>query len=571
MESLEQVREEQKPRPSLASTSDPRRRETKEIPLQEGSKSIPSQHCYLHARLIRTTLDLFHLIMPPDLQIPPGVPCSSQITNLKSILYPHFHQFLSTSPSSSPSNQPQILQFLYIILPIIASESFLHLGKRTVRRDEDLVVLRALLRLSELKGVELGSKIVLDAIIAFHHSQRTIEVILDNLSKAGSKFLKDLEKDVVAPTISALSKLSSPTSSSARIKPTHDESLANISRTIYLLLILSRSHPSLSKSILNTPSILTILDNSYNHLSLSTRQSHPSPTTLLVQTKSHILLLLHTLLSSLPQSEREWKLGNLDSDPPEFGGEDGSKVERRILVNTSMITDYEVFFSETSGERNGPMTGTRKGKGRMIVEEDVMDILRSLSGSSLSNSAIGSASGMGINRDRVERGGPPNTNQIQSTSKTVPAPSAPTSQELSSISSIHAIFPNLPSHLLLQALRHPRFSSSSSGSGSGSGEEGLINALLEGELPVELSDLGKVLRGEELDVGIGVEATGAQGGKILCGANRDGGDNDHGDVGGGSGGHGAADGKKKQVFKRDNIWDQAPMDFSKLRVGKDES
>jgi hypothetical protein len=88
-------------------------------------------------------------------------------------------------------------------------------------------------------------------------------------------------------------------------------------------------------------------------------------------------------------------------------------------------------------------------------------------------------------------------------------------------------------HHLLAALRHPSFSY-----GEQSDIEGLTNALLEGSLPSELRELQDATR---------IPAPSSASAKQET----------------------FGDGNAKRI-KRDNIFDAMPMDFSKLKVGKDD-
>lgn len=100
------------------------------------------------------------------------------------------------------------------------------------------------------------------------------------------------------------------------------------------------------------------------------------------------------------------------------------------------------------------------------------------------------------------------------------------------IAPILALFPHIPSRLLIKALHHPTFSS-----GSGSDIENLTNALLEGTLPSEL---------DELKEAIGMSEPSME-----------------------SGQHESIEVGDMKRIKRDNIFDDMPMDFSKLKLGKE--
>jgi hypothetical protein len=88
-----------------------------------------------------------------------------------------------------------------------------------------------------------------------------------------------------------------------------------------------------------------------------------------IQTKSHLLLLLHTLLEPLPPSDREWKLEMMD----EHGENEGSDT----LVNTGICHDYNVLFAQQDGQAAIDLSSGESGK--QAIGEKQMDALRSLS------------------------------------------------------------------------------------------------------------------------------------------------------------------------------------------------
>jgi hypothetical protein len=105
-----------------------------------------------------------------------------------------------------------------------------------------------------------------------------------------------------------------------------------------------------------------------------------------------------------------------------------------------------------------------------------------------------------------------------------------------------ALFPQLPPHLVISALQHPRFSAPSTATSDPAIEE-LTNALLEDSLPAELVELSRALRASAPSTAT-AETFEPERARV--------------------------DGSNRRI-KRDNIFDEMPMDFSKLKVGKDSA
>jgi hypothetical protein len=116
------------------------------------------------------------------------------------------------------------------------------------------------------------------------------------------------------------------------------------------------------------------------------------------------------------------------------------------------------------------------------------------------------------------------------------------------IAPIKALFPTVPSYLLVSALQHPQFNLPIAKDGSDPGVEALTNAILDNKLPSNLDKLRRVVQGDDIETpsppDIQQETTAAT---LEASAP--------------SGGQQPA-----KLPKRQNIWDEMPMDFQKLKV-----
>lgn len=127
------------------------------------------------------------------------------------------------------------------------------------------------------------------------------------------------------------------------------------------------------------------------------------------------------------------------------------------------------------------------------------------------------------------------------------------------IEPILTLFPDMPHDLLHQALRHPRFASHKAQDG---GQDDpvtvLTNAMLDDTLPGDLKELGRRVRAftrgqEGVGEGSGIGSGSGNGGTPADRSRQPSPDKS---------------GTGKKTFKRDNIFNDVPMDFSKLSFGR---
>jgi hypothetical protein len=200
----------------------------------------------------------------------------------------------------------------------------------------DLLALSLLVRLSQEEILPL--QIIVDGIISYPLRSTSLNKVISTQLDKTPNLMDDLNNQVLLPLLSSLADTSS--------------EACNIPSISFILLAHARVHPSLIEGLHRSSATLPSLQTSYSRLSSSSL-----PTNNVIQAKSHILLLLHTLLSSLPQTEREWKLVSLSDD------DDVSlKRGRRPLVDQGLGEDYDLFFGGGKGE----------------VGEETMGVLREL-------------------------------------------------------------------------------------------------------------------------------------------------------------------------------------------------
>jgi hypothetical protein len=117
--------------------------------------------------------------------------------------------------------------------------------------------------------------------------------------------------------------------------------------------------------MMKTSTNLQVITATYSHIEANGALSDVSK----IYVKSTMLLLFHTLLSTLKQTEREWKIVNMQ-DPER-------KVKGRTLKDADMVDDYRFFFVDAPAAESGNGEGGASGERSTIGEVEV-DILRSL-------------------------------------------------------------------------------------------------------------------------------------------------------------------------------------------------
>jgi hypothetical protein len=203
-------------------------------------------------------------------------------------------------------------------------------GLVTAEDISDVTALRLLQRQSQKASVPL--QLILDAVIAYPHRAPLMEEIISAQMRIHPKLLEDLGSQVLEPL---LAKLLNPATAPA-----------SIPATAYILLALARSYNGISDRLMQQPSCLKSLQRGYSRLNGSVSDLAQN---FVVQAKSHLLLLLHTLLSSLRQADREWKLITLvDEDEAKPARRRG--IEAKPLKDASLAEDYVMFFTEEHGQ-----------------------------------------------------------------------------------------------------------------------------------------------------------------------------------------------------------------------------
>jgi hypothetical protein len=214
----------------------------------------------------------------------------------------------------------------------------LHASQGGEEDETDRWCLSLLLRVSQEEEIPL--QLIVDGIISYPlRSNALKKVIVAQLDKAPS-LIDDLNNQILLPLLSSLGDTS-----------TNPLTIPSI---CYILLAHSRAHPSLTEALVKSTITIPSLRTSYNRLS-----SSALPTNQIIQTKSHILLLLNTILLSLPQTEREWKLVSLSDDDVT-----PSNKGNKPLVDQELGEDYVLFFGGGIGK----------------VGEETMHVLKSING-----------------------------------------------------------------------------------------------------------------------------------------------------------------------------------------------
>lgn len=256
----------------------------------------------------------------------------------------------------------RVLECLAVALNIKARQSLESMGTAPLDGDHYLP-----LKLAEkLAPTGLPSALVLDLIVAYPSSLPSTHHIIDECIKQNNKLVGDFENRVIAPLFRILTaenrRIDPPTKQPSRPADTDKRSQHPFARVSYTLLVLARSHHALADAILRTGSSLDILRASYAKIEQVNALSDVAK----VHAKQTFLVLLHTILSTLQQTEREWKLVNLQ--------EEDDRVPR-VLRDASLEQDYRFFFLDSAGGDAGKEEPQRK---KPVLGEVEMDILRSL-------------------------------------------------------------------------------------------------------------------------------------------------------------------------------------------------
>lgn len=189
-------------------------------------------------------------------------------------------------------------------------------AKSLERRDgssSELLLLKLVVRFVKA-GRSLSTVELVDVILSFpRHATAIRRHILASLSPSA---LSELQQQVIEPLLRRLG---------AHVEP----------RVVYALQVLAGSFSTIAQMILSSSSASQVLNDAYASLQRSERPRNET-----VWCKSHILLLLHSLLGNLPLPEQEWKLALLNEDP----SSSSSKTSARPLVNAGLADDYATFF-----------------------------------------------------------------------------------------------------------------------------------------------------------------------------------------------------------------------------------
>lgn len=398
----------------------------------------------------------------------------------------------------------------------------------TMNSDTD--PLRALLKLAlrtQKAGWVPSLQAILDLMLAFPTQVSTIRKYFLPSNDVNRVF-EHLDNRVIWPTLHRLQG-----STSGRDPSIFD----GILQATYILLLLARAHHSLASLILNSPNSLEILQENYGALSSSLTEGISRDDRILA--KSHLLTLVHALLSDLPRPEREWKLVLLEEQEEEPSHPTSSKrgmtktSSRRPLVDATLAEDYKVFFSSASAAVNATKDGNKNVTISPAVGEEEMDALRRLASGHEHRSIDDSVS--------------------PAASATAAAAEDPISMiDQERISSIVSLFPQLPPRLVLKALDHADFAGVD-------GAERLTNALLDSALPPDLAELRSYLLGGG-GGGDDDQSRGDDPGYATTNANENAAASSSKPPGSGG-----------SKYKRANVFSDLPLDISRLKIGKDDS
>jgi hypothetical protein len=289
--------------------------------------------------------------------LPVGPPPSDLIDRLQK----NSTRILRAALASPAAPQDRrILECLAVALNLKARRSLESMGTEGLDGHHYLA-----LRLAEklAPSGKLPSTLVLDLIVAYPEAISTVHGIVEQCIKKNKGLVVDFEKKVIAPLFRILTaenrRIDPPTKQASRSADSDKRSQHPFARVSYTLLVLARAHHELAAAVLRTGSSLEILRASYAKIQQIDALSDVGK----IHTKQTFLVLLHTILSTLQQTEREWKIVNMqeeyDSAP-------------RVLKDASLEQDYLFFFLD------GDKTEGEKTQKKPVFGEVEMDILRSL-------------------------------------------------------------------------------------------------------------------------------------------------------------------------------------------------
>lgn len=180
--------------------------------------------------------------------------------------------------------------------------------------------------LSQISGsVTVPAELLVDAAVAYPTFPGWMGSVITAQVALDPSVLEALSRQVLEP-LSAQLAIAQP----ARA----------LGATTFALLALARSHDYLALRLAKLPAFFDQVKAAYQAAS-GTRDREE------IKHKSHLLLLLHTVLSALPQTEREWKIVTLADE----GDEGRAKTVKTPLVEASLVQDYKLFFLD---QRDGP-------------------------------------------------------------------------------------------------------------------------------------------------------------------------------------------------------------------------
>lgn len=262
----------------------------------------------------------------------------------------------------APSDS-RVLECLGVALNLKARQSLESMGTAPLDADHYLP-----LRLAERLAptTSLPFSMILDLILAYPSSLPSVHRVVDECIKRDNSLVPTFSKKVISLLFRILTaenrRITPPTKQPSRPAESDKRSQHPFARVSYTLLLLARAHRALADSVLGTDSSLEILRSSYARIQETSALTDVAK----VHTKQSFLILLHTLLSNLQQTEREWKLVNIQ-------GEEDDRV-RRVLKDANLEEDYRFFFVDSTGP-DGQKEDEQK---KPVLGEVEMDILRSL-------------------------------------------------------------------------------------------------------------------------------------------------------------------------------------------------
>ncbi|KAJ9094979.1 hypothetical protein QFC21_005772 [Naganishia friedmannii] len=439
--------------------------------------------------------------------VPQGLPPPELAERFQSVLNGKLAMALHSNKDTADLS---ILEIAGIALALRARQSVDTLGELAYEPHQFLP-----LRVAEklASKMDLPPTMVFDLILAYPTYLSSVHHIVDLCISRQKTLPETFGKNIIGILIRTLSaenrKVALPTKQAPPKEDAASRGRQPISRAVYTLLLVARAHHDFANVILDDSANLQVIATTYSHIEANRALSDVSK----IHVKSTILLLLHTVLSTLQQTEREWKLVNMQ--------EQERDVKGRTLRDADMVDDYLFFFVDALAAEcaNGKSGATGQ---RSTIGEVEVDILRSL--------ATGDVNPTEMGHDNEER-----------------------------IESIKALFPTIPSYLLIQALSDPQFNQPISSDGSDPGVQALTNAILDNSLP---KDLDKLIRAARQATGVEdavVESvppppTAAPTTSRSTPATRSAAPTP------------PVQQAAKKPYKRDNIWNDMPMDFGKLRV-----